>query len=358
MSIQSPPLLSPTTLGTPVAQDLGACNTLGLACRADRVVSLTHVSQLPALSALSGADGVCLVLGGGSNVILPVHVPGLVVRMQLKGVSLIEVRPQAWVVDVAGGENWHDWVSLAMDRGWDGLENLARIPGTVGAAPVQNIGAYGVEVASRIESVQAWHVPEARMVTLSAAECDFRYRDSIFKRAAPGVWIITSVRFVLPRPWVPVIDYPDLLMHPNLNSLTAGEVTARHVFDTVCQVRRAKLPDPAVLANAGSFFKNPIVSRERWALLHDRFENLVSYAQPDGTVKLAAGWLIDQCGWKGRRIGAVGVHARQALVLVNYGGASAPELLALASAIVQSVQQVFGVTLEIEPVRVPAVPAT
>ncbi len=354
MSIPSHSSLSVTELGVPAAQNLEAFNTLGLACQAQRVVTLTQVAQLPQISDLAAVAGGAWVLGGGSNVILPAHLAALVVHVQLKGVSLAEARPDAWVVDVAGGENWQEWVSRAVDCGWDGLENLALIPGTVGAAPVQNIGAYGVEIASRIESVQAWNVPQAKMMTLDATACGFRYRDSLFKRAAPGTWIITSVRFVLPRPWTPVIDYPDLLKQLALEKVPVAQLTARHIFDAVCAVRLAKLPDPAVLGNAGSFFKNPIIGGAQHALLREQFDGLVSYPQPDGNFKLAAGWLIEQCGWKGRQVGPVGVHARQALVLVNYGGASAVQLLALASEVVQSVQRRFGVALEIEPVVVPA----
>ena len=190
---------------------------------------------------------------------------------------------------------------------------------------MQNIGAYGVELDQRFHSLTAWDVQQARMVDMSAADCCFSYRDSRFKHDAPGSWVIVSVRFVLPRPWRPVLAYPDLQRHERL-SRTASP-TARDIFDAVCEIRRAKLPDPAVTGNAGSFFKNPIVARGA-ARTAARFPGLVSYAQPDGGYKLAAGWLIDQCGWKGRSLGAAGVHDRQ--VLVNRGGATAADIMALA----------------------------
>jgi UDP-N-acetylmuramate dehydrogenase len=333
-------------------------NTLGLACQAKRVLTLSSHEQLPILSALAREHGGCLVLGGGSNVVLPARLERLVVKVALRGILLVEDQEpsqdgeSSWRIDVAAGENWHDWVQIATQRGWVGLENLALIPGTVGAAPVQNIGAYGVELQERIESVTAWHIPEGRMVTLTRAECGFAYRDSIFKRALPGTWLILSVRFLLPKAWKPVLTYPDLRNHNVLSTLSPSAIRAQQILDAVVEIRRTKLPDPALLGNAGSFFKNPVVSAEQYRLLKDTFSDLVAYPQTDGTFKLAAGWLIERCGWKGKRLGAVGVHERQALVLVNYGGAQAGELLSLANKVRESVQQQFGVELEIEPVVV------
>jgi UDP-N-acetylmuramate dehydrogenase len=327
-------------------------NTLGLACQAARVTDVSDLSQLPALSELTRLSAPAVVLGGGSNLVLPAQLDRLVLRVLLKGIALVEQCTDAWMIDVAAGENWHDFVTTSIHRGWDGLENLALIPGTVGAAPVQNIGAYGVELDSRVESVTAWYIPEGRLVTLKREDCGFKYRDSMFKRAGLGQWLIVSVRFRLPRPWRPVLGYPDLLRHPELTATAPDEICARQIFDAVCDIRRAKLPDPAVLGNAGSFFKNPVVSKAQFDALKLRFADIVSYPQADGSFKLAAGWLIERCGWKGRREGRVGVHTRQALVLVNYGQAKASELLDLARAIKQSVSEQFGVVLEIEPVVV------
>jgi len=190
------------------------------------------------------------------------------------------------------------------------------------------------------------------LVTLSREACEFAYRDSIFKRALPGTWLIVSVRFLLPKVWVPCLRYPDLRQHPVLSTQAPDALNAQDIMDAVCEIRRAKLPDPAVLGNAGSFFKNPVVSGHQYHALKERFIDLVAYPQSDGSYKLAAGWLIERCGWKGKRLGAVGVHDRQALVLVNYGGAQAAELLELARQVRSAVLTHFGVELEIEPIVV------
>ncbi|WP_343737331.1 UDP-N-acetylmuramate dehydrogenase [Achromobacter sp.] len=334
---------------SPAVQDLTRLNTLGLASRADAFVALRDPAQLPALSALAQAAPSLLVLGGGSNVVLPERVPGLVARVAFEGVRLLEARPDAWIVEAAGGESWHGFVAACVAQGWDGLENLALIPGTVGASPVQNIGAYGVELQERFHSLTAWDVREARFVEMRAAECRFSYRYSTFKHDEPGRWIIVSVRFALPRPWRPVLEYPDLQRHARLAD---GAPSARDVFEAVCEIRRAKLPDPAVTGNAGSFFKNPIVPAAQREALAARFPGLVSYPQPDGRYKLAAGWLIDQCGWKGKALGAAGVHDRQALVLINRGGATAEDIMGLARAVQDAVADRYGVRLEPEPVVV------
>ncbi|WMD18291.1 UDP-N-acetylmuramate dehydrogenase [Achromobacter seleniivolatilans] len=333
----------------PTPQDLSHLNTLGLAAHAGAFVTLDDIAQLPALSALAQQAESLLVLGGGSNLVLPERVPGLVARVAFHGVRLLEAQPDAWLIEAAGGEIWHRFVETCVNNGWDGLENLALIPGTVGAAPVQNIGAYGVEFEERFHSLTAWDVSAGRFVEMTAADCRYAYRDSAFKHDAPGRWVIVSVRFALPRPWRPVLAYPDLQRHPRLAD---GAPAARDIFEAVCEIRRAKLPDPAVTGNAGSFFKNPIVTAAVRDALAERYPGLVSYAQPDGRYKLAAGWLIDQCGWKGRTLGAAGVHDRQALVLVNRGGATAADIMGLAAAIQDAVAQRYGVRLEPEPVVV------
>ncbi|CAM3460035.1 UDP-N-acetylenolpyruvoylglucosamine reductase [Bordetella sputigena] len=355
---------------TPIAADLTALNTFGLVSTAQAYVRIVSPAQLPALSALARRHGRVFVLGGGSNVVLPSSIEGLVAHMAIPGIRLVEARDDAWIVEAGGGENWHGFVESCLRKGWDGLENLALIPGTVGASPVQNIGAYGVELDQRFLSLTAWDITRGEMVEMSARDCRFAYRDSRFKHDEPGRWAIVSVRFALPRPWRPVLDYPDLRRHPALaGGLPAGAssdsaaatatpsgrdsapVAARAIFDAVCGIRRQKLPDPAVVGNAGSFFKNPIVTAGQHAALRDRFPDLVSYPQADGRYKLAAGWLIDQCGWKGRSLGPVGVHDRQALVLINRGGARAADITALADAIRADVRARYGVDLEPEPVR-------
>lgn len=344
----------------PTPLDLTGHNTLGLKCQARHVLKISSVEQLPEVTVRARQVRDVLVLGGGSNVVLPAELNALVLQVHLKGIHCVEEKrdslsddaDSAWRIDVAAGENWHEWVVAATNAGWSGLENLALIPGTVGAAPVQNIGAYGVELQDRIESVTAWHIPEGKMVVLSKAECDFAYRDSLFKRSPPGTWLIVSVRFLLPKNWRPVLGYPDLRAHPVLAKTAPESVTARQILQAVCDIRRAKLPDPAVLGNAGSFFKNPVISADQYQSLKQRFIDLVAYPQPNNTFKLAAGWMIERCGWKGRRTGPVGVHDRQALVLVNYGGAQAQDILTLAREVQAAVLGQFGVELEIEPVVV------
>lgn len=357
--MSNPVQFSPVFHQDPTALDLTAHNTLGLRCHAQQVLSITSLEQLPEVTLRARQAQSVLVLGGGSNVVLPAELKALVLQVQLKGVQnvtvgepLTEGSDGAWRIDVAAGENWHEWVVTATNAGWLGLENLALIPGSVGASPVQNIGAYGVELQERIESVTAWHIPEGKMVTLSKVDCAFAYRDSLFKRSPQGTWLIVSVRFLLPKKWSPILGYPDLRTHPLLINKVPESVTAKQILQAVCEVRRAKLPDPAILGNAGSFFKNPVISADHYRLLKDQFTDLVAYPQPNNTFKLAAGWMIERCGWKGKRLGTVGVHDRQALVLVNYGGAQASDILTLAHEVRAAVHAQFKVDLEIEPVVV------
>lgn len=331
-------------------QDLSAFNTLGLRSRAHRYVQYTDKSQLNELSDLVRSHRTIFVLGGGSNVVLAPQVTGLVVKVLTSGVRLLDQDDEHVLVEAEGGEVWHDFVAHCVKAGWNGLENLALIPGTVGAAPVQNIGAYGVELDQRFHSLLAWDITKGRMVEMGSQDCGFSYRHSVFKEAGPGRWLIVAVRFLLPRAWTPVLAYPDLQRRAEL--MRSG-IEAQQIFDAVCDIRRSKLPDPAVLGNAGSFFKNPIVAVSDFEALKRQYPDIVAYPQADGvSYKLAAGWLIDKAGWKGRRVGPVGVHDRQALVLVNHGGAVAEDVLSLAASIRSDVRERFGVTLEQEPVNV------
>jgi UDP-N-acetylmuramate dehydrogenase len=288
------------------------------------------------------------VLGGGSNVVFTRDPQALVLKVEVMGRRLVEERPDAWIVEAGAGENWHDTVAWTLAQGWPGLENLALVPGTVGAAPVQNIGAYGVELRERFESLDLVDLVTGRTVTLGLDACHFGYRDSVFKQALAGKSVITRVRFRLPKPWRAVLGYLELERKRQETGI--GQPDARTVFDWVCAIRRAKLPDPAVIGNVGSFFKNPVVSPEQCRDIIGRDPEVVHYPLPDGTVKLAAGWLIDACGWKGKSIGRAGVYEKQALVLVNRGGASGAEVVTLARAIQESVYGRFGIRLEPEPV--------
>lgn len=333
------------------AQDLISFNTLGLRSHAPAFVRYELPGQLAELSDLADRYSHVFILGGGSNVVLAAQLDCLVVKVETRGIQVWSETRDEIVIEAQAGEVWHDFVHSCVTNGWAGLENLALIPGTVGAAPVQNIGAYGVELAQRFHSLLAWDLHNRRMVEISRADCCFSYRDSFFKRAQTGRWLIVAVRFRLPKPWQPVLDYPDLKQHPVL--VQAGQsVTPQQIFDAVCEVRQRKLPDPAVLGNAGSFFKNPIVTAVQYETLKRLHPELVAYPQEQGLYKLAAGWLIDNAGWKGRRMGAVGVHDRQALVLVNYGGAAARDIIALADAIRADVAARFSVHLEQEPIAV------
>lgn len=332
-------------------QDLTPFNTLGLSANASHLVRYQAHDNLAQLAELAQSHRHVFVLGGGSNVVLPPQFSGLVIKVESSGIRLLKATDTHYIIEAEAGQVWHDFVDTCVSNGWYGLENLALIPGTVGAAPVQNIGAYGVELQHYIHSLLAYNLHSATTLELSASECEFAYRDSFFKRQPMGQWLILQVRFSLPRLWSPVLTYPDLQRHSGLLA-TAGKVSARQVFDAVSKIRASKLPDPATLANAGSFFKNPIVDQETYTLLKAEWPNLVAYPQAEQHYKLAAGWLIDQAGWKGKRLGPVGVHSRQALVLVHHGGGSADDIRALADTISADVYQRFGVLLEQEPLSV------
>ena len=333
-------------MGLAPARDvsLKGLNTLGLDARAAFFVDASTDQQLLEGLAFASEGGLpLLVLGGGSNIVLQADWPGLVLHVGLRGVSQLDADGESTLIDVAAGEPWHPWVKLSIGSGWFGLENLSLIPGTVGAAPVQNIGAYGVEVAEFIREVELVERGSGLRRVLAGEQCGFGYRDSVFK----GEWreraVITRVRFALDRRFRARLDYG-----PVRDSLGEGAVDAQGVSDAIERIRRAKLPDPARLANAGSFFKNPVVPLACYEQLAARYPQMPSYAHESGR-KLAAAWLIDQAGWKGYREGPVGVHAGQALVLVNHGGATGAQVLALAARIRQDVAERFGVELEIEP---------
>jgi len=291
-----------------------------------------------------------LILGGGSNLVLTHDIASVVLKIEIMGRRLVAETADAWIVEAGAGENWHDFVAWTLAQGRPGLENLALIPGRVGATPVQNIGAYGVELAERFDSLDAIDLVTGRLVSFDTAMCHFGYRDSVFKRHLAGKSVISRVRFRLPKPWQPVLGYLDLERRMAETGNRAPD--AQTIFDWVCAIRRAKLPDPATIGNAGSFFKNPVVSAEQCRDIIGRDPEIVHYPLPDGSVKLAAGWLIDACGWKGKTVGRAGVYERQALVLVNRGGASGAEVVTLARAIQESVYGRFGIRLEPEPVIV------
>lgn len=330
---------------------LQAFNTFGLPARARHYLRVTSAEQLDQLSDDLRMQGVPrFVLGGGSNVLLTRDVEALVLHMAIAGKDILGEHEDKVLVRAGAGENWHGFVEYTLANGLGGMENLSLIPGTVGAAPIQNIGAYGLEIKDVFHSLTVFDLDSGERRSMNRAECRFGYRDSIFKQAAGARLVVLDVTFALPRAWQPNLRYAELAQA--LAAAGLDTPTPRQVSDTVVAIRRRKLPDPAEIGNAGSFFKNPVVTADACRALLERFPQLVHHAQADGSEKLAAGWLIDQCGWKGRQMGAAGVYPKQALVLVNNGGATGEEVLALARAIQHDVQEKFGVALEPEPVFV------
>jgi UDP-N-acetylmuramate dehydrogenase len=327
-------------------------NTFGIPARARRYLRVLDPAQLAALA----ADPVLaalprLVLGGGSNLLITRdEVDSLVLHMALMGKEIVGETADAVLVRARAGEPWHGFVQWTLDQGLGGLENMSLIPGTVGASPIQNIGAYGAEVKDTFHSLTAFDFASGATRTMSAADCRFAYRDSVFKHDEGRQLAVLDVTFALPKAWTPNLRYAELARE--LEAQGVASPTPRQVSDVVVAIRRRKLPDPAEIGNAGSFFKNPVVSSEHCTKLLQSWPNLVHHQQPDGTEKLAAGWLIDQCSWKGKSLGRAGVYPKQALVLVNNGGARGGEVLALARAIQADVQGRFAVMLEPEPVMI------
>jgi UDP-N-acetylmuramate dehydrogenase len=324
-------------------------NTFGVDARARLFARVHRAEELSrVLEDPRARDLPRIVLGGGSNLLFTGDVDALVLKIDIGGREELPPTESHWRLRVGAGENWHETVEALVDANRPGLENLALIPGSAGAAPIQNIGAYGLELAERFDSLTAWDLARGSTVTMSLADCAFGYRDSVFKNGLAGQRIVLDVTFALPRQWQPVTGYADVA-----NELAARGIASagpRDVFDAVVAIRRRKLPDPAQIGNAGSFFKNPIVGRDKRAELIARFPSLVSYPLAGGRFKLAAGWLIDAAGLKGATRGRAGVYEKQALVLVNRGGATGREILALAREVQDKVEEKFGVRLEPEPV--------
>ena len=338
---------------------LQPCNTFGIVAKALQLVRIASDADVAAVLAdptLRASPK--FVLGGGSNIVLTGDVRPLTLKVEIMGKRLHSETAKAWIVEAGAGESWHELVTWTLAQGLPGLENMALIPGCVGASPVQNIGAYGVELQDRFESLDAIDLTKGQSFTLNAAQCAFGYRDSVFKHAGglglAGRALITRVRLALPKAWKPVLGYADIEKKRLQSAVSLPD--ALQIYEWVCEIRRAKLPDWRVLGNAGSFFKNPTVTAEQCADIIQREPTIVHYRLDDGSVKLAAGWLIDACGWRGKSIGNAGVYERQALVLVNRGGSANPvtggEVMTLAKSIQTSVYERFGILLEHEPVVV------
>ena len=322
-------------------------NTLRVDARAKLLAEIRDASKLPELLDFPAIRaGRLLVLGEGSNMLLTGDVDGTVLAMETRGVH-VEQEGDLTHIAVAAGERWDDFVRWTLGQGFAGLENLILIPGTVGAAPIQNIGAYGTEVAEFIESVEAWDRIERRVVTLDRAACAFGYRDSLFKHE-PDRFIVTAVRFALPRQHALRLDYAGI--REELQRMGVSNPAPFHVAEAVVHLRTRKLPDPAVIGNAGSFFKNPIVDAAQGEALKREYPELVAWPGKDAHWKLSAAWLIETTGFKGMREGDAGISNRHALVLVNHGKATGPELWAFAQRVIDGVHARFGVRLEPEPV--------
>jgi UDP-N-acetylmuramate dehydrogenase len=328
--------------------DLAGCNTLALPGRAAFYARIDSPAQL-AESELARQPR--FILGGGSNLVLRGNFDGLVLHMAIPGRHLAGEDADAWYVEAGAGENWHDFVQWTLAQGRPGLENLSLIPGTVGAAPIQNIGAYGLEVADRLHCLTAFDFSTGCLAAFSRQDCRFGYRDSIFKQEGwhlSGRFAITSVTFRLPKAWMPNTGYADVARE--LESRGIAAPTPKDVAEAISAVRCRKLPDPRDVPNAGSFFHNPVVDAATAGRLAERYPALPRYPQPDGRMKLAAGWLIEQAGWKGRDLGPVGMYEKQALVLVNRGGASGADVERTMAAVRADVLDRFGIELTPEPI--------
>lgn len=307
----------------------------------------TKISRLEELSNLENLNSIkLLVLGGGSNILFTSDFNGLVLHNMLMGIKVVQEDNEHVYVKTGAGVVWHDFVEYCIGHGFAGVENLALIPGRNGASPIQNIGAYGVEVKDVFHELEAWHLYDKRMYTFKAADCSFGYRDSVFKNSYKGQFMITSVTYRLNKK--PSFHTSYGAISQELEKMGVQDLSIRAIGDAVIRIRSSKLPDPAVTGNAGSFFKNPEVDAAMFENLKLEYPDLVGYPLPGGGVKLAAGWLIEKAGWKGFRRGEAGVHDKQALVLVNYGKARGKEIYDLSEEILLSIREKFGVLLERE----------
>lgn len=328
---------------------LKSYNTFRIGAQARYFTSFTTVDQLQ--EALDQAGGLPtarppLVLGGGSNVLLTGDIDGVVLHNGIKGITLADQDDEFFYVRAGGGEVWHQLVLHCIEKGYAGVENMSLIPGCVGASPIQNIGAYGVELKDVFYELEAWHIADKELHRFSLADCGFGYRESVFKRKYKGQYIITGVTLRLRRE--PVFHTSYGAIEHELQRMGVQELSIRAISDAVIHIRQSKLPDPEVTGNAGSFFKNPSIPYDVYEQLKVQHPSMPAYTNADGSMKLAAGWLIEQCGWKGFRRGDAGCHIHQALVLVNYGNATGKEIYDLSQEIIESVLLQYGVLLERE----------
>ncbi|MGB3867827.1 MAG: UDP-N-acetylmuramate dehydrogenase [Flavobacteriales bacterium] len=327
--------------------DLQPFNTFHVAARAARLARFRSAEELRALLQAPELKGLPhMVFGGGSNILLTRDWPGVILLNEITGMEVVEETDEHVVVRSGAGELWHQFVTYCVGQGWGGIENLSLIPGKVGAAPMQNIGAYGVEIKDAFDHLEALRLSDGAVVRFSAAECRFGYRESFFKREGKGQYIILNVAFKLAKHPQVHTHYGSITHELEKRGITQPSI--QDVSDAVISIRRSKLPDPLALGNAGSFFKNPVVSAELADRIKAEYPDMVSFPAGDGQVKLAAGWLIEKAGWKGFREANLGVHKDQALVLVNYGGSTGKDIYDLSTRVLESVKEKFGVELERE----------
>jgi UDP-N-acetylmuramate dehydrogenase len=320
-------------------------NTFGIEVRTSLFASFSSITELLDLLPTIRTNET-LISGGGSNMLFTKDFDGLFIRNCIHGIKEIERTETHVVIEAGAGELWHDFVMYCVDRGYGGLENLSLIPGCVGASPMQNIGAYGVEIKDTFTYLDAVEIATGKVKRFHLADCAFGYRESVFKRELKNQYVICSVAFTLSLN--PIMNTSYGVIETELQHMGITTPSIKDVSNAVIRIRQSKLPDPKLLGNAGSFFKNPVVSNEVLQSIQSSYERVPSYPAGDGHVKLAAGWLIEQAGWKGKRFGNVGVHELQALVLVNYGGGTGKEIYELSQRIIEDIQEKFGVSLERE----------
>ncbi len=320
-------------------------NTFSIDAKARHFATFSSADELSQFEVRNSKFEI-FILGGGSNILFTKDVEGLVLKNEIKGIDELHEDAEHIYVKAGAGENWHEFVQYCLGRNWAGIENLSLIPGNVGASPMQNIGAYGVELAEVFWSLEAFHLKEKKTITFTPADCAFGYRDSVFKNKYKNQFAILNVTFRLRKK--PIFHTSYGAIQQELEKMGVKELTIQAISQAVINIRSSKLPDPKVVGNAGSFFKNPEVTIAKYESMKEKFPDIVAYSLINGNYKLAAGWLIEQCGWKGFREGDAGVHPRQALVLVNYDNASGKEIYGLSEKVQQSVHKKFDVLLETE----------
>lgn len=321
-------------------------NTFGIDVQAKYFASFQSIDELKEFINYKQTANRKLVLGGGSNILFTKNYNGLILKNDIKGIELIKEDEHYVYVRVGAGENWHQFVLYCLQYNFAGVENLSLIPGNVGASPMQNIGAYGVEIKDVFYDLEALHIKDKRLHTFSLNDCEFGYRESVFKKKYKDQFVITSVTFRLHKQ--PAFNTSYGAINKELESMGVNQLSIQAISQAVINIRSSKLPDWKIIGNAGSFFKNPIIKDQQFQKLKKNFPGIIAFPSTKGFTKLAAGWLIEQCGWKGHREGDAGCYPKQALVIVNYGNAKGEEIYNLSKKIIQSVKHKFGVQLERE----------